>query len=144
MARHIWVDGDGLTSTRLNAFPGGVVSHDAGVSQSSITTVVDMTGLSVTFTAETGRLYRTTLFIPRLDQITTTAVVTGIIANGSSTLVNSAVVTIASGQFGSLTVVHYESAISGSTTRKGRLQTSAGSVNVVGTPYLTVEDLGVA
>jgi hypothetical protein len=144
-ARHIWVDGDVANASRLNAFPGGAPTWVQGSGQTGIgSTVTDLTGVSVTFTAEASRLYKTTLIIPRLDQITTTGVVTGHIANAASTSVMSAVVSITAGQFSNLTVTLLESGIAGSTTRKGRLATSVGSVNTVGGPFIIVEDLGPA
>jgi hypothetical protein len=144
-ARHNWVDTNVALSSRMNAFPGGVVAWDTGSAQSGVgSTTTDITGLTVTFTAEVSRLYRTTLVIARLDQITTAGTVNATIATGANVALAVFSTSIAAGQFGNIAAVHFESGISGSTTRKGRLATTAGTVSTVYAPYLVVEDLGLA
>lgn len=60
-----FVAGTALTAAEMNLLPGGVEAGGYAVvtsTQGSITTVVDLTGLSVTFTAVAGRLYRLSAF----------------------------------------------------------------------------------
>jgi hypothetical protein len=149
MARHIWADGDALTSTRLNALPGGVVGYvnGSGSDQTAITTDTDITGLSVAWTAESSRLYRTTVTVG-VQQVSNAGTITISIANASNTIVRRRTVSLAAGGYAEVTVVLLETGVSGSTTRKARAFSTASSLSVLGASVhnasIVVEDLGVA
>lgn len=142
-----WSDGDVLTAADLAGMPWGVMGYANGSTsdQSSISSEVDITGLSVTFTAISTRLYRTTLTMT-VTQASSTGTVTGRITNEANSLIASAQQTLTATSSGQITVVSVETGISGSTTRKGRIDTSAGTVTVEGSATirarLVVEDLG--
>jgi hypothetical protein len=146
---HTWVDNDVATAAYLNALPRGVMAYVNGSTsdQAGITTVVDITGLTTTFTAISSRLYRVTLYAS-VFQVTTAGFATISITDSAGTVLRQGMVDLIVSGRGVLTVVSLETGLSGSITRKGRAATSAGTVTVLGTSLrfaaLIVEDLGPA
>ena len=104
------------------------------------TSFVDRTGLSVTWTAVSGRRYRTTVFFPAATNISGTPV--GAITDGSNTLKQEA--------YGSsqtqITVSLPETGLSGSVTRKARVRSLSSGWDSVGSStmvnFILVEDIG--
>lgn len=141
-----WVDNDVATAVKLNALPRGVMAHADGSTNSGIgATPTVLTGVSIVFTAESTRRYKTTLVISRVDQITSASVATAVIADAAGAVRGSAVTNIAASGFSNFTVTASETGLSGSITRQGRLSTSAGTINTVApAPFIWVEDLGPA
>lgn len=118
--------------------------------QGSITTIADVTGLSVTFNATTTRLYKMTakglILSSTLDDVCQMA-----ITDSSNNIVAWGAMTSRSTGFGAdITAMALVSGISGSVTYKVRAarQGGAGTVTFVsGTTnpaYLIVEDIGLA
>lgn len=127
--------------------PWGVVGTATGTtSQSGITTVTDLTSLSVTFTAVTGRRYRTLVFLPFVVQSTNAATVSVLIADGSNTQLQASAEKFGASDFRSLSASVVETISAGSVTRKARISASAASVGTTlgaTTPaYILVEDVG--
>lgn len=143
-----WVDTDVLTAAQLAGLPWGVMGYVNGSTSDQSGVGVgptDITGLSVTFTAVSTRLYRTTMSLV-IQQVTSAASPTIAISDGAGTAQRQASVTLAANDLAIVTLVHIETGISGSITRKGRIGTGAGTVTVVGTSQrnatFVVEDLG--
>lgn len=144
-----WSDGDVLTAAHLAGLPWGVMGYVLGGTsdQTGISAVADVTGLSVTFTAVSTRLYRTTVYLA-ISQQTSGGTVAVIIADGASTQVNRTDLTLATNDAAAVAFAHLETGASGSITRKVRVSTSAGTMTVRGAAalraYILVEDLGAA
>lgn len=126
----------------------GVVGYASVTSnQSGVTSIADRTGLSVTWAAVTGRQYRTT--------VTTTGVIdsgagwmSAVITDGSD--VQKAGITAempSTGSYASAVTMAIESGISGSATRKARVQAESSSTFVAtatAPAHIIVEDIGPA
>jgi hypothetical protein len=114
----------------------------------SITTGQDITGLSITFTATSGRKYKVTL---QADFLSDTNADIGIamITDGSNNILKegrTSSLTTAGNQ-GTCTVIWRSSTLSGSTTIKGRMRRNAGAstgtVKAAATnpAFLLIEDI---
>lgn len=141
-----WADNDVLTAAQLAGLPWGVMAYATKTAdQTGITTLTDITSLSVTFTAISTRLYRTTVWM-RGSQITSAGTVSATIADGASVEKARVATSIIAAGFSALHVVLIETGISGSITRKARADTSAGTLSILGAAagasLITVEDLG--
>ena len=112
------------------------------------TSATDISGLSVTFTAESARLYRVSMNVSKMVQNTNQAYAYLAIADASNNnkawwqqLVNAT--EEASGHASFLVT-----GISGSTTYKGRIYTSNATIDLKASSnqptYLLVEDIGAA
>jgi hypothetical protein len=144
---------DVYTQTQINSkvdfLPRGVVALATSITdQNTISTVTDLTGLSVTFTGTAGRRYRVSLMLPQLS---------GSIATDRAaiTLTNSANSILYASYSGVNTHGHpiylsYTTTASGSTTIKARLQRDVGSgtlgvyADSSSIKTLLVEDIGLA
>lgn len=127
---------------------GRVAYAEATSDQTGITAEADLTGLTVTFTAVSGRWYQITGQV-LAQQLTSTGAAAGKITDGSNTEVqrfgqNQAF--LANG----VEVWHGSRSItglSGSQTFKLRMSTSAGTIGALATStrpnYILVEDIGV-
>lgn len=127
----------------------GIVGSAAkATDQSGITTVTDVTSLSVTFTAVPGRRYRTHLYLPVVTQASATGFASPTITDGSNAIKAQSNRLMQSGDQDHFNVWAVETGLSGSTTRKGRLTTSAGTVSITATSavqaLILVEDIGPA
>lgn len=141
-----WADNDVLTAAQLAGLPWGVMAYATKTAdQTGITTLTDITSLSVTFTAVSTRLYRTTVWM-RGSQITSAGTVSATVADGASVEKARVATSIIAAGFSALQVVLIETGISGSITRKARADTSAGTLSILGAAagasLITVEDLG--
>jgi tRNA G26 N,N-dimethylase Trm1 len=120
----------------------------ASVAQSGIAaTATDITSCTTTFTADASRRYRTMLQIPRVDQATALGTVITEIVDAAAATLRATRLTLGIGEFGSLVVVLIETGLTGSTTRKATLRTTAGTVSTAGSsvgslPLIVVEDIG--
>lgn len=145
-----WVDGDVATATKLNALPRGVMGYVNGSAsdQTGITVSADITSLSVAFTAISTRLYRTTMSVNVQQQTAGPAVAVIFISDGAGTGKSNRSVTLALNDFIEVTCVALETGLSGAITRKGRANTSAGTLAIIGTSIrsasIVVEDMGPA
>lgn len=126
---------------------GHIGTGAASGSQSGIGgTVVDVTSLSVTWTAVAGRRYRTTATIPIFSLTGGPGTVQLQITDAANAIKNAANATIMSSSDGSLFVSFVETPSAGSTTRKARILATGGTGTITGStscvPALTVEDIG--
>jgi hypothetical protein len=105
--------------------------------QTAITAVTDLTGLTITFDAEAGRLYRCTGFF-RLGQNVAAGLAQVVIADGAGTQLAAWQASIPAGErlSGSVELLTVPGDVK--QTLKLRLSTSAGNVRA----FILVEDLG--
>jgi hypothetical protein len=128
-----WSDGDVLTAAHLAGMPWGVVGYATKTAdQTGITTLADVTSLSVTFTAVSTRLYRTTVWMRGSQLGGSAGTVSATIADGASVEKARVATSIISAGFAALHVVLIETGISGSITRKARADTTAGTLSILG------------
>ena len=138
-----------LASSQMNRLPWGIIATASKTSsQTGITTVTDITSLTVTFTAVSTRYYRTTIW-SLVKQNTSAGAPVIQITDGSNVQKTEGDFYIgAAGQFGTLCVQCVETGLTGSTTRKGRAVTASGTMDVVASStfpaFILVEDLGQA
>lgn len=138
-------------AARLNAgVARGVVAYaqSSGSQAISTTSFVDVTGATVTFTADPTRRYLTTLHCGRMDKDGTAGLVEMCVtdAAGSNTYIWQ-FLQLAASALGSIVGIRYELAgISGSITRKARAKVSAGTVTLQShlswNTYVLVQDVG--
>lgn len=141
--------GDVLTAAQMNRLPWGIMATASKTSnQTGISTVTDITSLSVTFTAVSTRYYRTTIYsLVRQNTGAGTSVIQ--ITDGSNVQKTEGDFYLAApGTFGTLCVQCIETGLSGSTTRKGRATTASNTMDVIASStfpaFILVEDLGQA
>jgi len=141
-----------LTAAQMNALPFGAVSTGINItslSQTGITTVVDITGASITFTAVSGRRYKASYTISASADAANTGCNISITDSTPTTQQQSVYNLAVSGEQNCLTGVFYFTASSsGSLTRKLRVQRQYGSGNITLTALSTlalqfqIEDIG--
>jgi hypothetical protein len=144
-----FVSGNVLTANQMNRLPWGVMGYaQATANQTGITTETNITGLSVTFTADSTRYYRTTLYVAYGEQQTSANYPVVSIADGSNNIKQSHTMYQLASQGDAFCVVVVETGLTGSTTRKGRARTPTGSLTLAAgatTPmFIVVEDIGQA
>lgn len=122
------------------------IAKTSGSDQSGISALTDITGLSVTWTADPSRTYKTTVNV-NLSKATSDAVALAIRNAASSTLIVRSAYII-DGQIQTLQIVWTETGLSGSTTRKASVSATSGTVSVTNgfsrNGILIVEDIGPA
>jgi hypothetical protein len=140
-----WVE----IASSLGSSPRGIMGYAISTANTSLTTSdVDITGMSVTFTAVTGRLYRATF--NGFYQKSTTSRVFLSLTDGSNVGQNSTMQSTASGDFDYFTAVFLFTASAGSITRKMRASTELGTATIFGVPAdgrtysFTIEDIGAS
>lgn len=116
-------------------------------SQTGITTEVDVTSLTVTWTAVANRRICCRVHLQQLVQNTSNGEVQIKVTDASNVVINQARINLIAATNLPGSVLTYESGITaGSTTRKVRALTSAGTLNIgaaaTAPMILTVEDLG--
>lgn len=146
-----WTANDILTAADLNAafanLPVKTSWHakTSGVDQAGISVITDVTGLSVAWTADASRQYRTTISF-NLQKLTTANTAAVYITNAASATIIAKSVTLA---INDLIPVHFEwveTGLSGAQTRKVRVETATGTLTVVNSfsrnGIIIVEDIG--
>lgn len=146
-----WATNALLTAADLNAAFALVLgkrswsAQTSGSDQSGISAVTDVTGLSVTWTADPLRMYKTTVNVC-LQKITTANNVTTYIRNAGGTVVVAKSTTFAINDLAVVTMEWVESGLSGSQTRKASVETASGTVTVTNSfsrnGQIIVEDIG--
>ena len=128
---HTWADGDAPNTTWLNAIPYGVMAYVQGSTsnQTGISAQADITSLSVTFTAISTRLYVVVLMC-NVQQVTSGGNATVSITDGANTTKQNAVMTLSTSAFAPMMCFEQVTGLSGSTTRKGRAETTAGTLTI--------------
>jgi hypothetical protein len=134
-----------LTAANLAKLPGGWIGYaEATASQNSISTITDLTSLSVTVTAGSSRRLLITVK-GTVEQAAAEGGVTLYVRESSTTL-DSAVIKIAAGGINSIVATAVVTPSSGSHSYKASLATSAGTVNLLAssgaTASILVEDIG--
>jgi len=120
--------GQVLTSAQANNFPFGLMgfAENTSLAQTGVTTVADITGLTVTFTGIAGRRYRVDGFL--LLQSTVSAdTVNLLIRNGAGTSLQQAIYALPSNASAYMCAVSLVMAATGSTTVKLSFQRQAGT-----------------
>lgn len=142
--------GDVLTATNFNYLPRGVLYYNlVTANQSTISTTVDITGMTAaTWTATSTRTYRTTVYVPQVLQNTSTGIIVARITDASNVDKQQWNWTLAATEYGAVNMQVIETGLSGSITRKARISTSAGTLNLVQAAtapgFILVEDIGPA
>jgi hypothetical protein len=125
----------------------GTVGHVTTSPNQTVTTVVDMTGVTVTFTAVSGRRYKSTIQLEMYNQNANSLVDIALADAASSNLRGWTVQMKDSGLQTPFSFTWVESSLSGSVTRKvrfGRGFGNTGNVISFSSQQLTVEDIGPA
>lgn len=113
--------------------------------QTGITTITDLTSLTITFTAVALRRYKTTLWVP-FTEVTTGGLSDFTIATGGNTQLAKASYDVIANKSLTAVVIVYSSLSAGSQTLKGRALCSAGTISTLATATcpvsICVEDIG--
>lgn len=117
--------------------------------QLGVTSEVNLQGATVTFTAVAARRYKYTLFMPRMQQNSSLGEVQVKITDGANAPINAgsfaSTVLSVNGTWAPVAVCYETGITPGSTTRKARVKTGAGNVDVNGATFpgfFLVEDIG--
>jgi hypothetical protein len=125
----------------------GVVGHVTSTPAQTVTTVADMTGMTTTFTAISGRRYMTTLAVEMYNQNANSLTDVNI-SDSASTAIRTWTVQMKDAALQTpFTFTWSETGLSGSTTRKirfGRGFGNTGNVISFASQQLTVQDIGPA
>ena len=138
-----------FTSAQANNFPRGVMGYAKSTADSTTisTTQADVSGMSVTFTAEANRLYRATFEC--FYSVSSASQNQFFITDGSNNMVDQ-IYTNSNLNFVSITLVYIFTTTAGSKTYKVRAETSAGTMTIYGATganrsySFVIEDLGPA
>ena len=138
-----------LTAAQMNRLPWGIMGYaQATALQSGITTEVNVTGLTVTFTADSTRYYKTTIYTFSALQNTAAGYAEFKITDGSNVQKQSGVIYQGAGVQSPLCVSVVETGLSGSVTRKARALTNAGTLTLAAASaspmFIVIEDIGQA
>jgi hypothetical protein len=141
-----WADGDVLTAAHLAGLPWGLMGAVVNsADQTGISTITDITGLTVTWTATSSRTYLT-LVKATLRKITNAGDGFIHITDGAGGQKDGSAATLAINDYSTLTAVAMETGLTGSITRKARASASTATVTVLGaanyTASILVFDLG--
>jgi len=147
-----FTSGQILTAAQQNALPFGAVSTGVNItslSQTGITTVVDITGASITFTAVSGRRYKASFTISASADVASTGCNISI-TDATPTIQQQFVynLNVLGEQQALIGVFYFTAASSGSLTRKLRVQRQYGGGNITLTATSTlalqfqIEDIG--
>jgi hypothetical protein len=136
-----------LTADQTNRFPRGVMGYFVSTANSAIgAATADITGASITWTAEANRLYRATFECDY--SVTNAGALAGFYLTNSANAIidNIANTTSTASGFAQVSLTHLFTVSAGSTTRKMRCDVSAGTGTIRGTAGQTysfiIEDLG--
>ena len=131
-----------------NSAWGKVAYASSTTAQSTVSTVADITGTSVTFTAVAGRHYKFTLFLPQLSGTTAGDRARIDITDGSNNSIQIGYTNIT--VYGAVVSISCLATASGSVTYKGRMRRDVGTGTIdsyadsVSIRFLLVEDIGPA
>lgn len=130
-----------------NAFGIIALANKTSAQGSIGSTEVDISSLSVTWTAYSARSYRITMYLGYLSLASAAGYIQAKITDSSNTQKQFGTQTIDAGRDTQIVVMSIESGLSGSVTRKGRISAQGGSLTVQGDStrpaYIMVEDLGI-
>jgi hypothetical protein len=136
-------------SSMLTKAPRGVMGYAKKSTDTTTvtTTQSDLTGMTVTFVADSTRIYKTTFWSH--FSMTTTGYTVALITDGSNNQLAGVTQSANGGAYyHDLAVTHIDTGISGTVTRKIRAQTNVGTATIFGGggyPHIiVVEDIGAA
>ena len=142
----LFTTGEVLTAAQMNNLPMGVVDRVSTSPAQTVTTLADMTGVTVTWTPKaTSRIY---LIIAQLELFNSQAntLATIELTDGSNAVLQNQQLYIVQANTQTCTTITWvETGLSGSTTRKirfGRGFGNTGNVVTFGDQQLTVIDIG--
>jgi len=142
------VAGDVLTAAEYNKLPRGIMGVATLTSNTAAISSVTDVGLSLTFTAVTGRQYVAKWYLPECQQATTAGTTQVYITDSGNTVLSRTVFDVLSTTAAYFMAGSYAFTGSGSTTLKLRILTSAGTVTVKGAAsdinLFTIEDVGAS
>jgi len=143
----LWYDTSDPGVSYPNMPRGWVAESKPTVDQAGIatTTWTDVTNMSVTFTADPTRRYKTTVVLVSYPSVAATVSVRLTNAAGSSAIKAQYVSVPSVNGYAAHSFVHVESGLSGSNTRKAQAYVSAGTLTIYGSLpscLLLVEDIG--
>jgi len=138
---------DVLTAANMNLLPRGVMAYaQVTANQTGISTVVDLTSLTVTFTAVAGRRYRITGY-GRVKQNTSSGFVTMTITNAANTQQSASQILMVATEVGQPMPTFIVVPGAGSVTYKLRLTTNTATCDLeaaaTAPAFILVEDIGV-
>jgi hypothetical protein len=144
-----FTSGQILTAQQANNWPRGVMGYYVSTANSAIgTATADVTGASITWTAEANRLYRA-LFVCDYS-ITNASGLAGLyLTDSSNNIIQAIAATTANNNgFNQMTLQFLFTVSAGSVTRKIRSDVSAGTGTIRGTSgavyMFSIEDMGPA
>ena len=139
-----FTSGQILTAQECNQYPFGIVAYSAGGTNTSFsTTITDIAGQSVTWTAIAGRGYLLQVTCPAQKTVTD-GVVALLLTDGSNNQVQDIDIYLPQAYFGEATFSYLFTGLSaGSKTYKIRAVTSVGNAIVYSTSRVTVLDVGL-
>jgi hypothetical protein len=142
--------GDTLTAAQYNLLPRGVVGYATQLSsQGSITTEVDLTGLTVTWTAVAGRLYRASFRGPLSSTVGTDRIQLKLTTSANTQLASQVMIPNQTSNI-IFSSDYFGTPSAGSTTWKLRALRATGSGTVTmgasatDLAHLLIEDVGAA
>jgi hypothetical protein len=142
-----FTSGQILTAAQQNNFPRGVMGYAVSTANATVTTVADVTGMSVTFTAVANRLYRAT-FEGFVGTSASASLSQFFFTDASNVVNDSWYQNIPANEFNTLCLQHIFTIGAGSRTLKVRAEASAGTMTFYGTSSrqfsFIIEDLGPA
>lgn len=143
------VAGTILTAAEYNKLPRGVVYYNTiTANQTGVSATVDLTNFSATWTAVAGRLYRTTVYVPEVQQLTAGGTAVFRITDSAGTVAQFSDMTMTAAGFFSIHAVLIESPAAGSVTRKARASTSGGTISLfmaaTSPGIIMTEDIGAS
>lgn len=113
---------------------GNIAEAKTTTAQNTISTIVDITSLTLTFTAIANRKYIVTMLLPLVNQITSAGTVTPEIqtlASGAGTRLQAAQISLAAAGVSNIQLfTPIQTPAAGSTSYHGRIATSAGTLNI--------------
>jgi hypothetical protein len=138
-----------LTADQQNRFPRGVMGYVVNTSSNlTITaTEADFSGMSITFTAEVGRLYRASFNCFYLQADASSRFIVGFVDTALTYYASTQQVNPVASGYNTFSYSYiFGVATSGSLTRKLRGQTTSGNVTIYGSSTspisYVIEDLG--
>lgn len=143
-----FTSGQILTAAQQNNFPRGVMNYAISTANVAVTTVADVTGMSLTFTAVANRLYRATFEC--FMNCSSTSLSEFYLTDGSNVQKDFVFQTMPAGEFQTLCFQSLFTSTAGSITRKIRAAASAGTLTFYGNTAdnrffsFIIEDLGPA
>jgi hypothetical protein len=144
-----FTSGQILTAAQQNNFPRGVMGYYVSTANSAIgAATADITGASITFTAEANRLYRA-LFTCDFSLTNSSALAGFYFTNSAGSSIQNIANTVSTNNgFAQITLQYLFTTTAGSVTRKMQCDVSAGTGTIRGTAgqvyMFSIEDMGPA